>query len=760
MDNIAYEFPVVARIDHALAALDLADGGGHTAGLHLGDPDPLEAFDDCAKKPVNVRTIPNQYQYEPLENPWQIRVLFLFPGMDDMPVRCSLIKTQLRRPGTSNSADTEDEPSQKYEALSYCWGNMDAVSEISVDGKAFNVTTDLYHTLRRLRPPPSSTLMTEEQHPGIIVGRILWIDAICIDQHNIAERTAQVNIMSHIYYQSYHTLIDVGEGDDDSDFIMGNADLFVKVTELVTKIGPHELIGSRLRTVVSSGDWHPIKRVFESAVQFDTQKRLTTAIRFKFLCLPWLRRVWVLQEVCKSPSMPIFRWGSQTVSWGAMIILAIWSEDWALRHLAPIIEQQECSVESKLLQLSTLGLPKLWITTATLLIPNQLLPILFIFLYGHEFRATDDRDKLFALLGLASEVESMDDGDNLRLYPGLRADYRRSTPATFAEFTQDFIRRTKSLDILAAAGRFDWGARKGNPPGCPSWTPTLSGAGQAPRTRILGSIAGVHKCAGETKPQLQESPHPGILRLMGYYPVCGEICHVPSTTDRATGKKHTLPFVNIGSDFLGFGCDPEERDGLKWIWDNVITRHDGGTGHRSCDLDALFSSFLDTLTGGVLDIETSEPRIEQEYDDNIERSRMLQALAAYWEKVDPSYQSLPPMWRDRLQPMRPSSDQGQWRRLITYMALASGRCFAITGDGLMCLCPPGTMVGDVVAVFLGGSTPFLIRPLPSTRQLPFSLIRPRRYEFIGESYVHGLMKGEFIDKAMEIGLPPMVIDLC
>jgi hypothetical protein len=68
------------------------------------------------------------------------------------------------------------------------------------------------------------------------------------------------------------------------------------------------------------------------------------------------------------------------------------------------------------------------------------------------------------------------------------------------------------------------------------------------------------------------------------------------------------------------------------------------------------------------------------------------------------------------------------------MALTSAnRRFYSTSKGLYGLGPPVTSIGDIVCVFLGGKTPFLIRA------------SEKYYEIVSETYVQGLMSGEAVD---------------
>jgi hypothetical protein len=47
--------------------------------------------------------------------------------------------------------------------------------------------------------------------------RILWIDAICIDQENLKERGQQVRLMAGIYTKASRVLVWLGETADNSD---------------------------------------------------------------------------------------------------------------------------------------------------------------------------------------------------------------------------------------------------------------------------------------------------------------------------------------------------------------------------------------------------------------------------------------------------------------------------------------------------------------------------------------------------------------
>jgi hypothetical protein len=65
--------------------------------------------------------------------------------------------------------------SPTYETLSYVWGDQKITQPIALEGYEFEVTINLHEALRRLR----ATAKT----------RIIWIDALCINQKDDDERT-------------------------------------------------------------------------------------------------------------------------------------------------------------------------------------------------------------------------------------------------------------------------------------------------------------------------------------------------------------------------------------------------------------------------------------------------------------------------------------------------------------------------------------------------------------------------------------------
>jgi hypothetical protein len=71
-----------------------------------------------------------------------------------------------------------------------------------VNGGTVGVTRNLFSALLALKQPTSS--------------RVLWVDALCINQPDLNERTAQVHQMGHIYHCAHQVLVWLGEEADGS----------------------------------------------------------------------------------------------------------------------------------------------------------------------------------------------------------------------------------------------------------------------------------------------------------------------------------------------------------------------------------------------------------------------------------------------------------------------------------------------------------------------------------------------------------------
>lgn len=113
----------------------------------------------------------------------QIRLLTVLAGLPDDPVDCVL----------DNHTIGEI---RKAEAVSYAWGSTACTKVILVNGAPFHVGENLFQALVHLRLPA--------------ISRLLWIDALCINQSDTYERNHQVQKMAAIYSGASRVLVWLG----------------------------------------------------------------------------------------------------------------------------------------------------------------------------------------------------------------------------------------------------------------------------------------------------------------------------------------------------------------------------------------------------------------------------------------------------------------------------------------------------------------------------------------------------------------------
>jgi hypothetical protein len=104
-----------------------------------------------------------------------------------------------------------DQGRPEYVALSYTWGHPvwddfkdDLSHTIICNGQQVPVGFNLYEALHYI--------FIESD----IAPKLIWIDAICIDQSNVEERSVQVKQMTSVYIHAKHVMIWLGAEDQDA----------------------------------------------------------------------------------------------------------------------------------------------------------------------------------------------------------------------------------------------------------------------------------------------------------------------------------------------------------------------------------------------------------------------------------------------------------------------------------------------------------------------------------------------------------------
>lgn len=201
---------------------------------------------------------------------WQIRILELLPGSFAEPIRTRLHLADLLD-GPEIRLVGGKQPSS-YTALSYCWGGED--DTIWCNGLVHKINLGALQALRRLREACCDY-------------KYVWIDAICIDQHNFEEKAQQVPKMLKIYSKADKVVVWLGEDQDPLGNILCVLEHQLDAAlETLLRQNP-DILEQMEHSHISSGG---------SGATNTTPETLIRAMN-QLLDLPWFGRVWTKQEV-------------------------------------------------------------------------------------------------------------------------------------------------------------------------------------------------------------------------------------------------------------------------------------------------------------------------------------------------------------------------------------------------------------------------------------------------------------------------------
>lgn len=190
------------------------------------------------KSPLhNQPSIKTAYRYSPLPpEDGAVRLLRLIPSKDGaVGIKCELF----------NYSPEPDTDIHLYDALSYVWGDSKKVQPISIDDHDYNVTENLHAALLHLRDR--------------YFERIIWIDAICINQTDEQEKGRQIQAMAKIYGQANRVIVWLGAAADES--------------------------GQTLQCIrATAGEGKPTRASYS---------RTSQESFLKLLERPWFKRIWV-----------------------------------------------------------------------------------------------------------------------------------------------------------------------------------------------------------------------------------------------------------------------------------------------------------------------------------------------------------------------------------------------------------------------------------------------------------------------------------
>jgi hypothetical protein len=679
-----------------------------------------------------LKKLKDTYKYSDIGRD-QVRLLIIKEGHDEDDINAMLQVVDDDQLGTDDYC---------YEALSYHWGeggewhniiiqdewNMKPIRkfEDAVFGKMnaeglrstrLYVRPNLYCALKRLRA-----------HDRPVA---LWVDALCINQQDEAEKTIQVMKMNTIYQKAYNVCIWLGT--DDPDFHSSRAMTFIK-----------DIIDLRkLETLLTDDRWIP-----------------KWASLFQLLKWSWFSRRWVIQELALAQEATV-HCGQSKVHWDDFRD-AIGIFHRYFKSLQPRLQDPKLG-DSKITDLEPLGAKKLVEMTSDLF--RRKPDGSFESTMGLEklvsrlatFNTSDPRDTINSLRNICREVNGK---HAQRPLPGRTLppvpDYTKDLFEVYREFVNWVVEDSQSLDIICRhwalrekESQFDTGPTAApRLVKLPSWILTAEegsfGFGEAVFSgRKAGdSFVGLpgdacYSASGRTDPVVEFGE--STSRPVPMSTTSGARASVSLHSEMVihdmtlTVSGYRIGKVHWTSDPIPDGVIPQRGlERLGWNRKDALERKPApdqlcrtlvaGRGPNGTPVPTYYSRaclycLLNETPNGHINTKELLSADESNYMQNIVQDYLERVRAVTWNRVilqaspigTPGPQSLPttPIVPD----MPPMLDH-------------------IVGLG-----PPRTQPRDIIAIFFGCSVPVILRPDGRKSS-------PQQYKFIGEAYIYGKMDGE------------------
>ncbi|OTA84715.1 hypothetical protein M434DRAFT_377653 [Hypoxylon sp. CO27-5] len=361
------------------------------------------------------------------KSPKVIRLLRILPTESDGLLTCHI------RPVELDSVETI-----YYEAVSYTWGptTQDEIKNganakrnrvISCNNQRLLVTENLFNCLTQLE---------KNGH----YNKDLWVDAICINQYDEAERSEQVSIMADIYRSAERVIVWLGTADG---FTQPAWELIRRLSHLsketlstiTTRALDNDYIGNLLGIANSLKYWEAVAFLFGRS---------------------WFTRAWVVQELVLARDT-IVLCGEYTFDWDAIVSA---SEAMAKRASVNMFKADFLGNPDRS-SLSYKNPAKLAAIKRDVLNGNGDV-LLRSLIRCRTYDASDNHDKVYSILGLAN----CSGYGRHNLYP----DYNRSIAELYTDFAEYLLDTSDDLHLLAHAEGDEFRLVSGLPTWVPDWS--------------------------------------------------------------------------------------------------------------------------------------------------------------------------------------------------------------------------------------------------------------------------------------------------
>ena len=562
----------------------------------------------------------------------------LHPGDSSVPLVCRLIRVPLDK-------------APRYEALSYTWGHSSDRFTLYQEPKEsdrsdtpktiFKITKGLYEALVQLRKESES--------------RMLWVDAVCIDQENRKERGEQVKIMRQIYTRAARVLVWLGPEDDETPVAL----------QTITKVKNHIIArGLSFETLKSMKDEDPFSEMLGLTEHVLDVKSLT--ILRQMYQRPWFQRIWVVQEVTAGGSTSEVHIGPHAIPWDDLGIATLWLE--ALRW------QSSMPFEAP-------GQRNALVMWQGRLLARETPPPLLD--EARRFLASDSRDKVYAVYGFSAFQQLFE-------MFGLTPDYTISDQELYKLVTLLAIKSSQTLEILHY---IDHPELTDGESGWPSWVPRWDEPTLHQSFPLQDYVVYSRKAQGVLS--LPEDPQGDTLRLKGV--IIGHSIEVAQYIDWT---------------FADMEATIQNPAALTQFWD-ATSQHQDLPSHSK---EKSFTGLAQALTAGLdSDFNSTAKSSAGHTADAIEFLLHIFATTSPSDSNPPS--SALHTHLLSLRQTHPHGNRLRYQQDTCLVWICSNRRLFYTNRGLFGLGPLAIQPGDIVVILYGGYTPFVLRPRAGYYQL-------------------------------------------
>ena len=571
--------------------------------------------------------------------------------------------------------DSETKVDHIYEAISYSWGSKENMRSIICDGMPFPVTWDLEVALMHLR---------YETAP-----RRLWIDQICINQEDLEERSAQVKAMNIIYMCAGRVLVWLGEESQTSNLgLQYAAELCGGLLDFHSRNPGASVSGNDIGHRLKGTE---LLLPEEGALQWTALRQLYSR--------RWFRRLWIVQEVLLNSEVMI-RCGNLQCEFRIMEILS--NELRNEQYLRSLIDQEPKASQGLVLMMKLYHVKN-----------NYIEPSIEFFVSTFAAQElSDPRDHVYGLLSIVNESET----------EGIVPDYRKSVAEVFIDFTKAVLSKPGYKSILNMV-EFNRKPTFHIPSWVPDWTiHPLTGL-DSPCRMVDSGFSASRDCSES----FQFSDDDKIFYVRGR--------HVDSIIELgASPAEFNQSVLNSRGTLAAFDKEMlrflEESKKIAASCTSLLA------GDDSADV-ALSLNFSRELFLSLIEPEPVHRAVKAINNYH----GILQSMNRRCED-DTEVESID------------SRGDGPHEEVSSWAELSYGQIASIfnmyhglqiqsvritrTSRGNLASIHHHCQVGDIVVIFYGWKTPFVLRPVSDG------------YLLIGECYVHGLMHGEAIENDLGV----------